>query len=75
MPFSSKSQMRGAFSGALGPEMQAKAPSWAHETPNLKNLPVHVSSPRGSHKPSLPRLKKPSLMSALRGLPNCRGSQ
>ncbi len=39
MPFTSSSQMRGAFSGALGPVMKAKAPTWAKETPNLKALP------------------------------------
>ncbi len=39
MPFKSKSQMRGAFSGALGPEMKKKAKQWAEETPNIKALP------------------------------------
>ena len=34
--------MKGAFSGALGPEMKAKARTWAHETPNIKALPEHV---------------------------------
>lgn len=34
--------MRGAFSGAFGPEMKSKADTWAHETPNLKGLPDHV---------------------------------
>ena len=41
MPFQSKSQMRAAFSGALGAEMKAKASQWAHETPNPKSLPEH----------------------------------
>jgi len=40
-PFRSKAQMRGAFSGALGPEMKAKARQWAEETPNIKKLPEH----------------------------------
>jgi len=31
--------MRGAFSGAFGPEMKRKAKQWAHETPNIKSLP------------------------------------
>lgn len=35
--------MRGAFSGALGPEMKAKALEWAHATPDIKSLPEHVS--------------------------------
>jgi hypothetical protein len=43
MPFQSKAQQRAAFSGALGPEMKAKAETWAKETPNLKNLPEHVA--------------------------------
>jgi hypothetical protein len=42
MPFRSSAQMRAAFSGALGPEMKAKADTWAHETPDLKSLPTHV---------------------------------
>lgn len=42
MPFKSASQMRAAFSGALGQEMKGKAHEWAHETPNLKKLPDHV---------------------------------
>ncbi len=43
MPFQSKAQQRAAFSGALGPEMRAKAPQWASETPNLKGLPQRVA--------------------------------
>ncbi len=42
MPFASRAQMRAAFSGALGPEMKAKARTWAHETPNIKSLPAHA---------------------------------
>lgn len=42
MPFESKSQMRAAFGGYLGPEMKAKAREWAHETPNIKALPQHA---------------------------------
>ena len=34
--------MRGAFSGAFGPEMKAKASTWAHETPDIKSLPDRV---------------------------------
>lgn len=44
MPFKSKAQMRGAFSGALGPEMKKKAPQWAAETPNPKGLPNKVKA-------------------------------
>lgn len=33
--------MRGAFSGALGPEMKAKAKQWAAETPDMDELPEH----------------------------------
>ncbi len=53
MPFQSKAQMRGAFAGALGPEMKAKADQWAHETPNLKSLPDRVG-------------KKPSALASLK---------
>jgi hypothetical protein len=35
--------MRAAFSGALGSEMKAKALTWAHETPDIKDLPDKVS--------------------------------
>lgn len=53
MPFKSKAQQRAAFSGALGPEMKAKARTWAHETPNLKRLPEHVKPAHGSaHTPA-----------------------
>lgn len=41
MPFRSKAQARAAFGGYLGPEMKAKARTWAHETPNMKGLPEH----------------------------------
>lgn len=34
--------MRAAFGGYLGKEMQAKADTWAHETPNIKGLPKHA---------------------------------
>jgi hypothetical protein len=47
MPFTSKAQMRGAFSGALGPEMKAKAQEWAKETPNIQDLPEHVKPKNG----------------------------
>ncbi len=42
MPFKSKSQMRAAFSGALGPVMKKKATTWAKHTPNIKSLPNRV---------------------------------
>jgi hypothetical protein len=47
MPFRSKSQMKAAFSGALGPKMKAKAKQWADETPNIKKLPKHVKKGKG----------------------------
>lgn len=43
MPFKSTSQMRAAFGGYLGPEMQAKAEEFARATPNIKALPKHVN--------------------------------
>ena len=43
MPFKSLAQMRGAFSGALGPEMKAHAQEWASATPDIKNLPEHLN--------------------------------
>lgn len=42
MPFKSKKQMRAAFGGYLGKEMQRKAKQWADETPNIKKLPLRV---------------------------------
>lgn len=42
MPFKSQAQQGAAFGGHLGPEMKKKAPEFAHETPNIKNLPRHV---------------------------------
>lgn len=42
MPFKSKAQMRAAFSGALGPEMKARAQHWADETPSPSSLPARV---------------------------------
>lgn len=42
MPFASKSQMRAAFGGYLGKEMQGKAKQWADETPDPSKLPSHV---------------------------------
>jgi hypothetical protein len=42
MPFHSISQMRAAFAGYLGPKMKAHAKMWEDETPNIKNLPMHV---------------------------------
>ena len=50
MPFQSQAQMRAAFGGYLGPEMQAKAKQWAQETPDLKGLPQHKGP---THKEAL----------------------
>ena len=50
MPFQSKSQARAAFGGYLGKEMKNKAETWAHETPNMKSLPMH--------KPKLKDMRK-----------------
>lgn len=47
MPFKSKSQMRAAFGGYLGPEMKAKAKEFADATPNPKKLPNHVKRKNG----------------------------
>jgi len=44
MPFRSLAQMRGAFSGKLGPEMKAHAKEWMDATKNAKDLPEHVIS-------------------------------
>lgn len=50
MPFKSKAQAKAAFSGALGPEMKAKAEEWAKETPDMKALPEHVKKKPGIRK-------------------------
>lgn len=42
MPFKSKAQMKKAFSGGMGKEMQEKAQQWADETPNIDRLPERV---------------------------------
>jgi hypothetical protein len=42
MPYKSLAQMRGAFSGALGPSMKARAQEWADATSNISQLPEHV---------------------------------
>lgn len=42
MPFKSLAQMRGAFSGKLGPEMKAHAQEWMDATKNYKDLPEHI---------------------------------
>ena len=49
MPFTSKSQMRAAFGGYLGPVMKEKAQQWAKETPDIKHLPRYA---HGSAKPA-----------------------
>lgn len=53
MPFKSKAQMRAAFGGYLGPEMKSKARTWAHETPDPKDLPDHVGKRKGMQKKAL----------------------
>lgn len=53
MPFVSKAQMRGAFSGAFGPEMKSKARTWAHETPDIKSLPQHVVKRKGMQRKAM----------------------
>ena len=42
MPFRSLAQMRGAFSGKLGPEMKAHSKEWLAATKNAKDLPEHI---------------------------------
>ena len=49
MSFESKSQMRAAFGGYLGKEMKSKARTWAHETPNIKKLPMHKKRKTGNY--------------------------
>jgi hypothetical protein len=44
MPFKSKAQMRAAFAGGLGPEMQAKAPEFARNTDNINQLPQRAAA-------------------------------
>lgn len=45
MPWKSSAQMRAGYAGALGPEMQRKAPEWSAETPSIRALPKHVAMP------------------------------
>ena len=52
MPFESKAQMKAAFGGYLGKEMQGKAKQWAAETPDIKNLPEHKKKIRLKRKKS-----------------------
>ena len=40
-PFQSKAQMKAAFSGGLGSEMQSKAKEFADATPDISALPEH----------------------------------
>lgn len=42
--------MRAAFSGALGPEMKAKAKQWASETPNISELPRKIGVAKNKKK-------------------------
>ena len=57
MPFKSRSQMKAAFSGALGKKMKAVAHDWAKETPDIKGLPEHVK-PKGKVKPRRKKMTK-----------------
>jgi hypothetical protein len=50
MPFKSSSQMKAAFGGYLGPEMKSKALHWAHETPDIKDLPDKVGRAKAAVK-------------------------
>lgn len=53
MPFKSKAQERAAFGGYLGPEMKARAATWAAQT-NQKALPERVKKPStgsSQHRP------------------------
>lgn len=51
MPFTSKRQQRAAFGGHIPGISKAKAREWAHETPNLKELPDRAPAEKG--KPTL----------------------
>lgn len=51
MPFTSKRQQRAAFGGHLPGFSKEKALEWAHETPNLKDLPDRAPAEKG--KPTL----------------------
>lgn len=55
MPFTSKRQQAAAFAGAIPGFSKEKALEWAHETPNLKDLPDRAPAEKG--KPTL-RSKK-----------------
>ena len=57
MPYKSLAQMRGAFSGAFGPEMKNRAQEWADNTPNIKSLPEHVL-PKKKRKVVLKKIVK-----------------
>lgn len=63
MPFKSLSQMRGAFSGHLGPTMQAKAHQWAAETPHPGALPERAS---GKGKPT-PKMRRAAMLKQMKG--------
>ena len=58
MPFKSQAQQGAAFGGHLGPEMRKKAPEFAHETPNIKNLPQHVRRESSPMQPE-PAMEQP----------------
>ena len=57
MPFKSKAQERGAFSGAFGKKMKEAAPTWASET-DQKSLPEMVGSKKSKKRAMIKRMKK-----------------
>ena len=67
MPFKSQAQSRAAFGGYLGPEMQAKAPQWAAETPSVKSLPQKVNGKKPTLHPSASRKAMLGAMTGRRG--------
>lgn len=61
MPFKSKAQQRFFFAAAERGEIpKATAERWAHETPNIKSLPEHVSEKKKERKGK--RTKKGSIL-------------
>jgi len=54
MPFKSKRQMKAAYSGSLGSMMQRRAPQWASETPNIKDLPDRAPKKKPRRKKTRP---------------------
>lgn len=58
MPFKSKAQERAAFGGYLGPEMKARASTWAAETPNQRSLPEHAGHEQDAARALLSKGRK-----------------